>query len=148
MFSIGWLLATGLLALYVANFANYSNTYGALGGVIVLMLWFYLSALILVAAAALVAAALKELHPVTVAEGHRAAEERSSSVEPAGAPATDGRHAYLPAADGSVRIIDTGAWKVDHGDHVQIICTHDPTQLARSHTERTTVRQWSPGTGG
>lgn len=36
----------------------------------------------------------------------------------AGAPATDGRHAYLPAADGSVRIVDTGAWRVDHGDHV------------------------------
>jgi hypothetical protein len=36
----------------------------------------------------------------------------------AGVPATDGRHAYLAAADGSVRIVDTGAWKVDHGDHV------------------------------
>jgi hypothetical protein len=39
-------------------------------------------------------------------------------LEAAGPPATDGRHAYLPAADGSVRIVDTGAWKVDHGDHV------------------------------
>jgi len=87
IFAIGWLIATGLFALYVANFANYSNTYGALGGVIVLMLWFYLSALILVAAAALVAAALKELKPVTVAEGQRAAAERPASTESAGAPA-------------------------------------------------------------
>jgi len=60
LFSVGWILATALFGLYVANFANYSNTYGALGGVIVLMLWFYISALILVAAAALVAAVLKE----------------------------------------------------------------------------------------
>ena len=86
IFSIGWLAATGLFALYVANFANYSNTYGALGGVIVLMLWFYLSALILVAAAELVASALKELHPATVAEGQRAAAKESTSAESAGAP--------------------------------------------------------------
>jgi membrane protein len=85
IFSIGWLLATGLFALYIANFANYSNTYGALGGVIVLMLWFYLSALILVAAAALVASALKELHPVTVAEGQRATAARSTSDDSDGA---------------------------------------------------------------
>ncbi|MHA6628060.1 hypothetical protein ACU61A_21690 [Pseudonocardia sichuanensis] len=29
----------------------------------------------------------------------------------------DGRHAYLAAADGTVRIVDSGAWTVDHGDH-------------------------------
>ena len=80
---IGWLVATGLFALYVANFANYSNTYGALGGVIVLMLWFYISALILVAAAALVAATLKELHPVTVAVRRRAAAEKAQPTEKA-----------------------------------------------------------------
>ena len=36
----------------------------------------------------------------------------------------------------------------DHGDHVHIICTHDPAQFEASRTERTTTRQWSPGTGG
>jgi hypothetical protein len=30
----------------------------------------------------------------------------------------DGRHAYVGAADGSVRVVDSGSWKVDHGDHV------------------------------
>src|SRR5205809_4010311 len=30
---------------YVAHFASYNATYGSIGGVIVLMLWFYLSAL-------------------------------------------------------------------------------------------------------
>jgi membrane protein len=89
IFSVGWLVATGLFALYVANFANYANTYGALGGVIVLMLWFYLSALILVAAAALVASALKELEPEAVAEVRRAAAEQakdSATAPPAPAP--------------------------------------------------------------
>jgi membrane protein len=78
IFSLGWLVVTGVFALYVANFANYANTYGALGGVIVLMLWLYLSALVLVAAAALVAAALKELEPSTVAAIHRAAAAQAT----------------------------------------------------------------------
>jgi membrane protein len=68
LFSIAWILATGLFALYVANFANYANTYGALGGIIALMLWFYLSAMLLVSAAAIIAAALKETQPVAVDE--------------------------------------------------------------------------------
>nr|MBA2380995.1 YihY/virulence factor BrkB family protein [Chloroflexota bacterium] len=66
IFSAAWVLATGLFALYVANFANYANTYGALGGVIVLMLWFYLSGMLLVSAAALVAATLKETQPMVI----------------------------------------------------------------------------------
>jgi membrane protein len=67
LFSVVWILATWLFSLYLANFANYANTYGALGGVIALMLWFSLSAYILCAAAALIAAALKELQPTRVA---------------------------------------------------------------------------------
>jgi len=63
LFSLGWLAATAIFAFYIANFANYSNTYGALGGVIILMLWFYLTAFVLVASAALMAAALKESRP-------------------------------------------------------------------------------------
>jgi Virulence factor BrkB len=51
VFAIGWVVATALFAQYVANFANYSNTYGALGGVVVLMLWFYLTAVLLLLAA-------------------------------------------------------------------------------------------------
>ena len=51
VFAVGWLLATGIFGLYVANFGSYANTYGALGGVIVLMLWFYLTALLLLVAA-------------------------------------------------------------------------------------------------
>ena len=66
LFAIGWLIATGVFGLYVANFGTYANTYGALGGVIVLMLWFYLSAFILVGAAALIAVVLKETRPAVV----------------------------------------------------------------------------------
>ena len=51
LFAIGWIVATALFGLYVANFGSYANTYGALGGVVVLMLWFYLTALLLLVAA-------------------------------------------------------------------------------------------------
>lgn len=40
-----WLIASVAFKVYLANFADYNATYGSLGGVIVLMLWFYISAL-------------------------------------------------------------------------------------------------------
>jgi hypothetical protein len=39
-------------------------------------------------------------------------------VDGTGSLAGDGRHAYVGAADGTVRIVDSGSWIVDHGDHV------------------------------
>jgi membrane protein len=54
-FAIVWLVVTYGFGLYVAQFANYGATYGALAGVIVLMLWFYLTAFVLLCAAELVA---------------------------------------------------------------------------------------------
>ena len=38
-----WLLASGAFALYVANFASYDKTYGTLGGVIVLLMWMWIT---------------------------------------------------------------------------------------------------------
>lgn len=43
----GWLMASYALRLYVSYFGNYNATYGSIGGVILLMLWFYLSSLVL-----------------------------------------------------------------------------------------------------
>jgi membrane protein len=41
-----WIVVSLAFKLYVANFGNYDNaTYGAMGAVIVLLLWFYLSSL-------------------------------------------------------------------------------------------------------
>lgn len=40
-----WLAASLGFKFYVSNFANYNESYGSLGGVIILMLWFYISAL-------------------------------------------------------------------------------------------------------
>jgi membrane protein len=38
-----WLIISGLFAIYVANFSSYSNTYGSLAGVIIFLVWLWLS---------------------------------------------------------------------------------------------------------
>jgi membrane protein len=43
-----WLAGSAIFALYVGDFANYGKTYGALGGVIALLMWFYLSSIFVV----------------------------------------------------------------------------------------------------
>ena len=43
-----WLAASAAFALYVQTFGHYGKTYGALGGLIVLVVWFYISSLIVV----------------------------------------------------------------------------------------------------
>ena len=40
---ITWLIASAAFALYVAKFANYNKTYGSLGGVIVFLMWLWIS---------------------------------------------------------------------------------------------------------
>lgn len=41
-----WLLASFGFTAYVQNFSNYNETYGAIGSVIVLIFWFYISAFV------------------------------------------------------------------------------------------------------
>ena len=43
-----WITASILFAIYVQNFGNYNETYGAIGSVIILIMWFYLSALVII----------------------------------------------------------------------------------------------------
>ena len=48
-----WVIVSLVFKFYVANFADYNATYGAVGGVIVLLLWFYISGLAILVGAEL-----------------------------------------------------------------------------------------------
>jgi membrane protein len=48
-----WLLSSLLFSFYVANFASYNQTYGSLGAVVILLMWFWISAYIVLLGAEL-----------------------------------------------------------------------------------------------
>jgi membrane protein len=48
--TVCFLIETFLFRLYVQEFANYNKTYGSLGGVMVLMFWFWLTSVVLLVA--------------------------------------------------------------------------------------------------
>jgi membrane protein len=48
---IVWVVASWGFSKYVANFGSYDKTYGSLGGVIVLLLWMWISSLVILAGA-------------------------------------------------------------------------------------------------
>jgi membrane protein len=44
---VAWLIASGAFALYVSNFSSYNKTYGALGGVVVFLVWLWISNIVI-----------------------------------------------------------------------------------------------------
>ncbi|NJO37868.1 MAG: YihY/virulence factor BrkB family protein [Rhizobiales bacterium] len=48
-----WLASSILFSFYVANFASYNHTYGSLGAVVILLMWFWISAYIVLLGAEL-----------------------------------------------------------------------------------------------
>lgn len=45
--TVGWIVTSLGFSFYVGNYGSYSNTYGSIGAIIVLMMWLYLSGIIL-----------------------------------------------------------------------------------------------------
>lgn len=46
--SISWIVLSAGFSFYVNNFGNYSKTYGSLGGIIVFLIWLYMSSIVIV----------------------------------------------------------------------------------------------------
>lgn len=57
--TIGWQLVSLAFSYYVSSIGNYSATYGSLGTVIILMIWFYISGIIIISGGVLNATAMK-----------------------------------------------------------------------------------------
>jgi membrane protein len=73
--TILWLVASLGFRFYVVNFGSYNETYGAIGGVMVLMLWLYLSGMAIVIGAEL-NAEIEHASPHGKAAGEKVPGER------------------------------------------------------------------------
>jgi membrane protein len=78
--AISWAILSGLFRIYVANFGNYNKVYGAVGAVIVLLLWLYMTSLVLL---------LGDQLNVTVGEAMQQAKAKAASREAAEAKETE-----------------------------------------------------------
>lgn len=72
-----WLAGSLAFRVYVVNFGSYIETYGAIGGVMVLMLWLYLSGLVVVVGAEL-NAEIEHASPHGKAKGEKVPGERKT----------------------------------------------------------------------
>lgn len=78
--AVSWAIISGLFRLYVANFGNYNKVYGAVGAVIVLLLWLYMSSLVLL---------LGDQLNVTVGEAMQNSKTNSTPMEAADATTSE-----------------------------------------------------------
>jgi membrane protein len=75
---VGWLIASGAFAFYVANFGSYNETYGALGGVVVFLVWLWISNIVILLGAEFNA----ELERGRAIEAGMRPEDREPFAEP------------------------------------------------------------------
>lgn len=46
--TIGWIVTSLLFSFYTGNFANYTRLYGSIGGIVILLVWIYISCIIII----------------------------------------------------------------------------------------------------
>jgi membrane protein len=64
-----WLFTSVLFALYVRNFDSIGQTYGAIGGVVILLFWFYISSFVVILGAEINSEIERQtVHDTTVGE--------------------------------------------------------------------------------
>jgi membrane protein len=91
-----WLLGSLGFRLYVVNFGNYEAGYGTIGGIIVLLLWFYLSGFVIIVGAEL-NSEIEHASPWGKHEGEKVPGEKRL-IGPAAARAYHERGTHGPKA--------------------------------------------------
>lgn len=92
LFTVTWVVASIAFGLYVANFSSYNATYGTLGGVVVLLIWLYLTNLVFLIGAEVDALLAEEKEPELQRLRREAVASRASAtakkqaMEPAPVP--------------------------------------------------------------
>jgi len=98
-----WLLGSIVFRIYAVNFGNYVATYGAIGGVILLLLWFYLSGLVIVIGAEM-NAEIEHASPWAQAPGEKVPGEKRKLGVAAARAYRDRFGASRPAAQVTSRV--------------------------------------------
>jgi len=75
---VGWLIASAAFAFYVSSFGSYNKTYGALGGVVVFLVWLWISNIVILLGAEFNA----ELARERAIEGGMRPEDKEPFAEP------------------------------------------------------------------
>ncbi|GHA97522.1 YihY/virulence factor BrkB family protein [Modicisalibacter luteus] len=73
-----WLIGSIGFSIYVRNFASYNETYGSLGAVVILLMWFWLSAFIVLMGAELNSELERQTQHDTTAGGDQPVGERGA----------------------------------------------------------------------
>jgi membrane protein len=74
LFIVAFIIFTIGFGFYVANFGSYNETYGALAGIVILLIWLYTTSFILLVGAEVNAVLAKEAEPEAVQEPEEARE--------------------------------------------------------------------------
>jgi membrane protein len=138
--TVAFLAATSLLRVYLQNFASYENAYGTLGGVFVLLFWFWITSFVLLIAAemnriAQYASQKREEFDQLQAGSDAAVQAPTVPILPNPAMTADNRPATKPP-DGSAAFGDR-----QYLDRYIVICLVYPPETKPDGDEQTPAGQ-------
>lgn len=87
-----WIVSSLLFAIYVRNFSSFGETYGAIGGVVIMLMWFYVSAYVVILGAEFNSELERQtVHDTTEGEPKPIGERGAFSADTVGPRARFGR---------------------------------------------------------